>query len=313
MIQDLPTMRKVLQSWVPGFSPDEYDRAINRAYDEIAHVHPWKKLEREFQFATKGYYDTGGVHFANAATDVTAADSVSAAWANTASTNYDFAGMFIKKNTNDEVAYYTITSNDSVEITLTSNYLGKTTTAATSSGDSYFIFKHIYKVDSNIETVTHLMGDGKLLFEDEKYKIEDKVADFDWEGSPTAWFNYGVNSANECLVQLYPPKVDDVYEMRGWGQLRVETLSGSAKPLLDSNLIVAFAEVELMKRKKMISPNSISDDHLKDSIAQAQMKLTAAVEMDRRHRTPAKYVQDRMFRSTHPGQKNLVEHDPWDF
>jgi hypothetical protein len=313
MIQDLPTMRKVLQAWSPGFTPDECDRAINRAYDELSRVHPWIKLEREFKFVTKAYKDVGGVHFTNAAVTVTAADNISAAWGTSAGgTNLDFTGMFVKKNVDDEAGYYTITSNTSNEITITEAYLGKTTTAVVSSGDSYFIFQHVYAVPSAIETVTLLMG-SRLLEEDEKYLIEDRLPDFNGEGEPRSWFNYGVNSANVALVQLYPPKVDDVYELRGWGRLKIEELTGTAKPLIDSNLIVSFAEVELMKRKKMMAPNTISDDMLKDSMGQAQMKLDAAVELDKRQRTHAKYVQDRMFRSTHPGQKWLVQHDPWEF
>lgn len=309
MIQTLETMRKNLSAWVPGFSPDAYDYAINRAYDDLSKVYPWTRLEREFKIVTKQYVDTGGAAFANGATDITAATSVSAAWSSGESNG--FAGMFIKKNTDDEAGYYTITASTSVEITITESYLGKTTTAVASSGDSYFIFQHIYAIPSGIETVTYLMG-RSLLTEVDTYNLEMRNPDLDWEGEPSSWRNYGVNSANQCLVQIYPPKVDDVYELRGWGRLKVEALTSSATPLLDSNLIISYAAVELLGRKAMINPDTVADGVIANATNQAERKLQAAIELDSRQRTHMQYTHDNMFRSGHPGQKWLVTHDPWD-
>ena len=308
MIQTIETMRKNLMAWVPGYSPDAYDQAINRAYDDISRVYPWTKLEREFKLVTKQYVDSGGVHFENGATDVTAATSVSANWSSTADA---YAGMFIKKNTDDEAAYYTITASTSVLITLSEAYQGKTTTAVVSAGDGYFIFQHIYAIPSAFETVTHLMGKS-LLTEVDRYNLEMRNPDFDWEGEPSSWNNYGVNSANVALVQIYPPKVDDVYELRGWGRLKVEVLAGTAAPLLDSNLIISFASVELLARKSLINPDTVSNDAIGLAEKRAEAKMLAAMQLDSRQRTHMPYTQDNMFRSGHPGQKWLVSHDPWD-
>lgn len=306
MIQNLTTMRKNLMAWVPGYSPDAYDQAINRAYDDLSRMYPWTKLEREFKLVTKQYVDTGGAVFANGATDVTS--TITSQWSTVANA---YAGMFIKKNTNDEAAYYTITSSTSVEITLSESYLGKTTTAVATAGDGYFIFQHIYAVDSTIETVTHMMGKS-LLNETDRYNLELRNPDFDWEGEPVAWNNYGVNTANVALVQIYPPKCDDVYELRGWGRLKIETLTNSASPLLDSNLIISFASLELLSRKSLINPDTVSNDAVGLAEKRAQSKLLLAMQLDSRQRTHMPYTQDNMFRSGHPGQKWLVSHDPWD-
>lgn len=308
MIQNLETMRKNLMAWVPGFSPDAYDQAINRAYDDISRMYPWTKLEREFKIVTKQYMDTGGVAFTNGAVTISAATSVSANWTSTAN---NYAGMFVKKNVDNEAGYYTITSNTSNELTITESYLGKTTTAVASAGDGYFIFQHIYPVDSSIETVTHMMG-RNLMSEVDRYKIEQRNPDLDWEGEPSSWCNYGVNSANVALVQLYPPKVDDIYELRGWGRLKIETLSGTAAPLLDSNLIISFASIELLGRKVLINPDTVNADAVGQAQNNAQQKLLLAMQLDSRLRTHARYTHDNMFKTGHPGQKWLVSHDPWD-
>jgi hypothetical protein len=142
MINTLATMRRDLMGMVPGFAPATYDQAIQRAYDDLVKAFPWQDLEKDFVVATKAYVDTGGAHFENGQTDVTAATTVSASWSG------DYAGMFIIRR--DDAVYSTITANDSTSITLTSAYLGNTTTAAASSGDSYAIFKHIYAVDSAV-------------------------------------------------------------------------------------------------------------------------------------------------------------------
>jgi len=306
MIQNLETMRKNLMSWVPGFPPDAYDNAINRAYDDISKLYPWTRLEREFKMVTKAYVDTGGAVFANGATDITSTQT--SQWSAVAGA---YEGMFIKKNEQDEAVYYTIATSTSVLITLTENYQGKTTTAVATAGDSYFIFQHLYVIDSNIETVTHMMGKS-LLEEVDRYNLEMRNPDFDWEGEPVAWNNYGVNSANACVVQIYPPKVDDVYELRGWGRLKVVPLSGTAAPLLDSNLIISYAAVELMSRKALINPNSITNDFVAMAEKNAERKMLAAMQLDSRQRTHMPYTNDNMFRSGHPGQKWLVAHDPWD-
>lgn len=292
-------------AWVPGFSPDAYDQAINRAYDDINRMYPWTKLEREFKFVTKQYIDTGGAAFTQGAVTITAADSVGTAWAT------DMTGMFVKKNTNDEAAYYVITSSTSVELTITEAYLGKTTTAVASAGDGYFVFQHLYAVDSGIETVTHMMS-RNLMSEVDRYKIEQRNPDLDWEGEPSTWNNYGVNSANVALVQIYPPKVDDLYELRGWGRLRVEALTGTAAPLLDSNLILSFASIELLGRKVLITPDTVNADAVGQAQNMAQSKLLLAMQLDSRLRTHARYTHDNMFKTGHPGQKWLVSHDPWD-
>lgn len=308
MIQTLETMRKNIMAWVPGFSPDAYDLAINRAYDDISKMYPWTRLEREFKVTTKTYVANGGAAFTNGAVTITAATSVSAAWTATAN---KFAGMFIKKNTDDQAAYYTITASTSVEITVTEAFQGITTTAVASAGDGYFIFKHLYTIDSTIETVTHMMGKS-LLHEVDRLNVEMRNPDFDWEGEPSSWSNYGVNSANQCIVQIYPPKVDDVYELRGWGRLKVEALTSSASPLLDSNLIISFAAVELFRRKFLITPDSVTEGAVGLAEKTAEAKVLIAMQLDGRQRTHMPYTQDNMFRSGHPGQKWLVSHDPWD-
>lgn len=310
MKQTLATMRGILMEYVPGFTPNAVDAAIQRAYDGLCSMYPWHALDTEFKIVTVAYIDDGGVKFNNGTTSVTAATTVSANWSSTADA---YKGYFLKKNTNDEAAYYTICASTSVLLTLSEAYLGKTTTASASSGDSYFIFKHIYPVPSAIETVTHIMGGAGYLEQVDRYMLEQRNPDLDWEGEPSKWCTAGINSANQALIQFYPPKVDDIYELRGWGRLRVEALTSTTTPLIDSNLIIAFAEVELMKRKRMLAPSSVSDDMLKNAVEQAQLRLQAAMELDGRAQSKASYVADNFFMSHHPGQKWLVSHDSWDY
>jgi hypothetical protein len=257
-------------------------------------------LEKDFSVATKAYVDTGGAHFENAATDVTAATTVSASWSG------DYVGMFVVKR--DDAVYNTITANDSNSLTLTSNYLGKTTTAAASAGDGYAIFKHIYEVDSAVQSVISVMcEDDRLGKATDKY-INEHDADFQEEGAPVAWRRLGSNSANVTQIQLYPALIDDVYLLRVHARIKVESLTDSTKPLLDSTLINSFAEVELMKRKKLLDPNAVTDSMIEASMANAANQFNYAIEDERHNRTDEPYVLDEMFKE----HNRLVTHDPWD-
>jgi hypothetical protein len=309
MISTLAEMRNDLSTWVPGFTPDAIDSAINRAYGELSRMYPWSKFDAEFKFVTKITVEDGGAIFCANSTNIEAATSVSADWADTASTNFDFAGMFIKKT--NEAAYYTITSNTSAVITLAENYLGITTTAAASSGDSYAIFQHIYAIPTAIETIIYLMHDS-FLNEMDDVTFETIDPDLESQGEPNKWRHAGVNSAGATLVQLYPAKIDAVYELRGRGRLRPETLTGTAKPLLDSYLILSYAQIDLMQRKRMINPSTISDDMLQNAMGRAKIALDNAMALDWRARTVGKYTHDNFFKSYHRGQKWYVGHDPWD-
>jgi hypothetical protein len=306
----LTEMRSDLTSLVPGFTPNQYDKAVNRAYYELARMYPWSKFDTEFKFVTKQAVETGGAIFSSGGTIIDAADNVSAAWGTSAGgTTLDFTGMFVKKQ--DEGAYYVITSNTSIALTITESYLGITTTAASSSGDSYAIFQHIYPINSSVDTVVHLMHD-HYLDEMDDPTFERIDADLESEGEPSKWRNAGVNSAGVTLIQLYPARIDGVYELRGRGRLRPEKLTATTTPLLDGDLIVAYTSVDLMQRKKMINPGTITDDMLENAIARAKQFLDNALNHDWRARTVGKYTHDNFFKSYHRGQKWYVSHDPWD-
>jgi len=306
----LSEMRSNLSLWVPGFTPNEYDAAINRSYSELSRMYPWSGFDTEFNLATKSYVEDGGVIFSAAGTNIDAADNVSAAWGTSAGgTNLDFAGMFVKKR--DEASYYVITSNTSVALTITSAYLGVTTTAATSAGDGYSIFKHIYAIPSSVETIMYLMHDSFLEEMDDR-TFETLSPDLESEGEPSKWRNAGVNSSGATLIQFYPAKINDVYQLRGRGRLRPEVLTSALYPLLDSYLIETFAELELMRRKRMINPSTITDDMLNNATQKAAMALDNAIALDWRARTDSKYTHDNFFKSYHRGQKWFVSHDPWD-
>lgn len=113
-------------------------------------------------------------------------------------------------------------------------------------------------------------------------------------------------------IQLYPALIDEIYLLRIHGRIRIETLTDSTKPLLDSTLINAFAEVELMKRKKLLDPNAVTDSMIEVTMAGAANQYNYALEGERHNRTDELYVQDNMFKSTHRGQDWIVTHDPWD-
>ncbi len=300
----LSEIRSELTLWVPGFTPDAYDSAINRAYSELARMYPWSKFDTEFKLVTKQSIDTGGAHFTNGAATISAATTVSAAWSG------DYAGMFVKKR-DDVAAYYIITSNDSVELTVTEAYLGITTTAVASAGDGYTIFQHIYAIPSGVETVVHLMHD-HYLAEMDDVTFETIDADLEAEGEPSKWRNAGVDSSNNTLVQIYPPRLDGVYELRGRGRLRPERLTSSSTPLLDANMIMSYASIDLLYRKQMMNPSSVSAQHIEHAVERSDMYIQAALNLDWRARTVARYTHDNFFKSYHRGQKWYVSHDPWD-
>jgi hypothetical protein len=96
------------------------------------------------------------------------------------------------------------------------------------------------------------------------------------------------------------------------GRRKIETLTASTYPLLDSSLLLAFSEVEMLKRKKMISPDMVSDEVLGVAVANANIQFDYAIERDRRGRTDEQYVKDKMFGGRgHPGQRRIVSYDPW--
>ncbi len=307
MFLTLEQMRSELIEWMPGFNPNAYDTAVNRAYDMIGRGHPWINLEKEFKFATVKTITTGGADFNSGAATITAATSVSAAWSTGESDG--FASRFIKR---DETAgYYIITSSSSVLITTTENFIGKSTTAVASAGDGYAIFKHIYTMHTSIMTVNRLMHTS-YLEEMDTLEFEKRDPDLDSEGQPSKWRQVGTDSANTCVIQLYPARIDDVYEIRGRGIMKTEILTSSTTPLIDSVLIMTFAQVELLRRKRILSPNTISDEMVAAALASAGDLLAVAIQHDTRRRTISNYVEDRFFGGTHRGRKWYTSHDPAD-
>jgi hypothetical protein len=297
-------MRIILGRRVPGFSSDSYIDAINEAYSSTAEIRSWNCLERNFNLTTKALVNTGGAYFNSGSTSVTACTT--GAWSAGASDG--FANMYIKKH--DEASYYKIANSDSSGITIVSAYPGKTTTADATAGDSYDIFQHIYTVDSTIETVTHLMHDSYLEDWDEKV-IEMKDPNIQEQGSPRKWRSAGQDSSGNTLVEIYPRLVDDVYELRGKGQVKIEALTDTTKPLLNSYLIIAVAEIDLLRRKRLIDPASVSDDMLERANNNASEKLQIAAINDMRKTTGSNYTEDRLFFEHGRGHQWLVEHDPW--
>ena len=309
MYQTLAQMRADLMGSVPGFAPSTYNTVIQKAYDNTIKSYPWQDLELEVNLATVKYISTGGVHFQNGATDVTAATTVSAAWSEGEANG--FAGRFISKT--DEAAYFTISASDSTSITLTGNYIGKTTTAVASAGVGYVIFKHLLEVPTAMDTVTQVIYKDKPLRDATEEYIEARDPDF-WEyGEPERWRRVGYDSANATILQIYPAACDDVYALRLKGKKRIETLADSTKPLLDSTLITAIAEVELLKRKKILTPESVTQDMMDNAIKNASYQYDSSIEKDRRSRTEDNHVKDAMFgESNQPGQRRIVSYDPWD-
>lgn len=308
MYNTLAQMRQDLMGMVGGFSPSTYDSAIQRAYDDLTKAYPWNELEDTVPLVTKQYVDTGGAHFEQGQTDVTASTTVSAAWSGGESNG--FAGMYIVKR--DDAYPTIITSSDSNTITLSSAYLGKTTTAAASSGDGYAIFKHIYTITASIGEVMSVVCEDNKLGEASDDYIDKYDGDFQAEGEPRKWRMLGRNSAGYTRIQIFPALCDDVYLMKIRARKQIETLTNTTKPLLDSTLIIAFAEVELLKRRKLLNPNAIPDSLLEAAIANAANHFNYATERDRRFRTDEPYTRDNMFGETSRGQDWMVTHDPWD-
>ena len=308
MYKTLAAMRADLMSSVPGFSPSTYNTVIQKSYDDIARSFPWQDMEVEVNLATVKFVNIGGVKFNSGTKSITAATTVSAGWSDGESDG--FQGRFISKA--DEAAYFIICASDSVEITLKDNYIGKTTTAAASAGDGYSVFKHLYELHSSIDTVTQVIYKDKPLGEVTEEYIEVRDPDF-WEyGEPERFRKAGRNSANVTVIQIYPAMSDDLHLLRIRGRRKIETLTASTYPLLDSSLILAFSEVEMLKRKKMISPDMVPDEVLGVAVANANVQLDYATERDRRGRTDEQYVKDKMFGGRgHPGQRRIVSYDPW--
>ena len=305
MYLTLAEMQNELMAWIPGFNPNAVASAINRAYNDLGSMRHWSDLETEFNFVTKQSVSSGGANFTNGSTEITA--STCAGWS--AGESDGFAGMFIKKD--EEASYYVITASTSVLITLTGNYLGKTTTAAATAGDGYVVFKHIYAIESGVESVVRLMHDS-FLEEMDTMDFERRDPDLRSEGEPSKWRSAGMNSAHVTLIQLYPARIDDVYEIRGRGNKRTETLTADSYPLLDSTLIMGYAEAELMKRKHLLSPGVVSVDMLAASASTLGELLRIAIDQDDRKRNRSRYVTDNTSSSHHRGQKWMVSHDPAD-
>ena len=306
MLLTLAEMRQKLKRRVPGISDEAANDTLNEAYSNLARMYPWQELMMESKFATQKHVSTGGAGFANGATDITAATSVSAAWSDGESNG--FAGMYIKKD--DEAAYYTITASTSNAITITESYIGKTTTAAASSGDSYVIFKHIYEIASAMETVEYLIHDN-YLHEMEPHEFERSDPDLDMEGEPTRWMKAGVNTAGNTLVQLYPPRVDDIYEIRVRGRRRIESLADAEKPLIDSMLILSLAEADALRKGLLVDPSSTTQEAVNLAIANFTLMYDTAIDHDFNNRSHSRYVRDRFFQVGR-GHEWYVDHDPYD-
>jgi len=303
MYETLADMRDKLRRKVPGFTLSGYNDAVNDAYSNLAREYPWAELEEEFQLQVVASISIGGADFESGSATIDAADSVSAGW--TLGTSNGFAGRFIKKA--NEAAYFIITASTSVEITITENYIGTSTTAVASAGDGYYIFKHIYPVSCAIDTIERLIYNENIIQTLDDEQIERRDPDLDGSGEVYGWRNAGVDSAGVSMIQIYPAQLNDNYLIRGRGRLRVETLVDAAKPLIDSNLIIAFAEIELLGIKKLINSDSVPDQILQLSIGRADRLLTTALRSNKRRHTYSKYVKDR-FHLPHRSHTWHVEH-----
>jgi hypothetical protein len=292
-------MRERLQDLVAGYPPNSYNTAINRAYNDLGRQYPWVNMHGEATLVTKAFIETGAVDFTNGAALITAAASVSAGW--TLGESNGFAGMFIKKS--DESAYFVITSSDSVSVTITENYPG-----ATVAGSGYTIFQHIYPVTA-FETITHVIHENYLDPID-TILVERLDSDFDAEGEPVRWRNAGITPTGVARCQLYPAKIDDIYDIRVRGRIAPATLTESDTALLDSNLLVAYARVELLDRKMLTAPATVTPQQMQAAVENAALQLNIAIDNDWRRRTVSNETPDNFFRGYHRGQQWYVEHDP---
>ncbi len=298
-------IRRRLSKAIPGYTKEAYLDAINEAYSQLAETRSWGNLEKSFVIVTKPYVNSVGAHFTNGATTVTAATC--ADWS-TGITG-GFEGMFIKKS--EEAAYYTLTTSTTTMVTMDAEYGGVTTTAGATAGEGYYIFQHLYVVDSTIETVTHLMGE-RYLNEIDEGELEIRDAEIDEEGEPHRWRNAGYDSAGQSVVEIFPRLIDDVYELRGKGKRRVETITDTTRPLLDGYMIVAFATVDLLKRKNVITPDTITPEMIEQAESRANDLFGVQVNGDNRKTKGGRYTHDRVFGGSHRGQKWHVSHDPMD-
>ena len=298
-------IRRRLSKAAPGYTKEAYIDAVNETYSQLADSRSWGALEKSFTIITKPYVNSVGAHFTNGATTVTAATC--ADWSR--GITGGFEGMFIKKS--EEAAYYILTTSTTTIVTMAEAYGGVTTTPAVTAGEGYYIFQHLYAVDSTIETVTHLMGD-RYLREIDEAQLEIKDADIDEEGEPLRWRNAGYDSAGQSVLEIFPRLIDDVYELRGKGKRRVETIDDSTRPLLDGYLIVAYATVDLLKRKQVITPDTITGEMIERAEAHANDLLQVAISSDNRKSKGGRYTHDTLFGTRHRGQDWLVSHDPWD-
>ncbi|MDY6862924.1 MAG: hypothetical protein SV062_08045 [Thermodesulfobacteriota bacterium] len=290
-------MKQELLLKCPGLSDPQLGSLINTSYKKLAKRWQWAGMKYDFQLATKASESTGGVHFTNGSTSVTAATSVSAAW--TSSTSWAFDAMLIKKE--NEPDYYTITGAITTAaaatysaITLTSEYLGKTTTAAASSGDDYIIFQNIYSISSNCETILSATYQDRLLEID---SISADKIDPDWSttGEPEKILDFGtlINTADYSWNRQIKviPIPDDIYPIKFTGYRRVEKLSSdNDRAYIDEDLIVCFATVEGLRTKRIYNQNSVWQTTLNDAIVESEKMLKEMIHRDMQIQHTKKYV-----------------------
>lgn len=306
MYNTLAVMRQDLMGFVPGFSPSVYTAAIQRAYDDLAKSYPWQEFETQVPVATRRCVTKGGVFFTNGSTSVTTAPSVGDGWKQGEANG--FSGCCIAKR--DEAWATLITGSSSASLSLAQPYIGPTTSAV--GGDGYAIFKHIYTITASLSEITAVICEDHLLGEAHDNYMDKYDGNFTENGEPDKWRSIGRDSAGHTLLQIYPALIDDVYVLRVRGRKPVELLADTDKPLLDSSLINAFAEVELLKRKRLLDPNAVSDDMLVAAMANASNHFNYSTERDRRIRTDEPYTRDNMFGGISRGQDWIVTHDPLD-
>ena len=312
------TMKQDVLLKCPGLSPPQIEACINLAYRKLSQRWEWSALKFDFQLATKASESTGGVHFTNASTAVTAASSVSAAW--TASTSYGFDGMWIKKETTPD--YYQITGAVTTAATtslynaiaLTSAYLGKTTTAAVSSGDSYIIFQNIYSISTNCETILSATYKDRLLEVD---SISADKIDPDWSttGPPERITDFGkiIDSANYSWTRRIKvmPIPDDIYPIKCVGYRRISNLlTNNDIPFLNEDLISTFAIVEGLRVKRIHNQHTVYQSTINDAIVEAEKTFAEQTHKDLQIKKTKGYVThaEEIGREGHGWEWNL-DHD----
>lgn len=240
---------------LPGLPSTMVKDVLNRTQRNLCRHWPWVWLEATYNLATFAPMVVLGdatdyVTVTSGGTTITRVGTAGSHFTTDSGLSGTLTGVYrIRLGGQDQ--NYIVTSVDEHTLTLHSStpYVGASLTVTDLAGAMFF--RNLYTLSTEIEIIEGMRSSWKMdSISQEDLDLLDPRRQT--SGQPT---RYCISGGSTPTVELWPVP-DDAYVMQYWGQRRAITLSATTDvPLLDGDVLVKLAKVQLATRYMRLFPN----------------------------------------------------------